>query len=165
MKQRVIVILALGIVICAWGASGRGADAATATAKPTVASLAWLAGTWSFERNGRVVTERWTQPSGGIMLGTSHTVAKDKTVEYEFVVIRADAAGDLHYVAKPSGQAETAFKLIKLTDREAVFENPTHIYPQRVLYTLKNDGTLLAAIDGSKNGKSRRVEFPYRPVK
>ena len=141
----------------------RAADASAP--KPTVAALAWLAGTWSFERNGRAVTERWTEPAGGMMIGTSQTVARERTVEYEFIVIRADAEDNLLYVAKPSAQAETAFKLVRLTEREVVFENPTHDYPQRVSYALKDDGTLLAAIDGTKNGKSRRVEFPYRRVK
>ena len=151
----------IGAVVIALGA--RAAD--TSAPKPNLAALAWLAGTWSFERTGRVVTERWTEPAGGMMIGTSHTVARERTVEYEFIVIRADAEGNLLYVAKPSGQAETAFKLVRLTEREAVFENAAHDYPQQISYTLKDDGTLLAAIDGTKNGKSRRVEFPYRRVK
>lgn len=149
------------IFLCA-GVFVRGAETSP---KPTIESLAWLAGTWSFERNGRVVTERWTAPAGGVMLGTSHTVAKERTIEYEFVVLRADAAGDIFYVAKPSNQPEASFKLVRASAREVVFENPEHDYPQKISYELKDDGTLLAAIDGAKNGKSRRVEFPYRPVK
>ncbi len=134
-------------------------------AKPTVAALAWLTGEWSFARNGRVVTERWTAPTGGMMIGTSQTVAGERTVQYEFVVIRADAAGDLLYIAKPSGQPEASFKLVRHSAREVVFENPAHDYPQQISYVLKDDGSLLAAIDGTKNGQSRRVEFPYRRVR
>ena len=151
----------MGAVIVALGA--RAADASAP--KPTVTAMAWLAGTWSFERNGRVVTERWTEPSGGMMIGTSQTVANGRTVGYEFIVIRADAAGNLLYIAKPSGQAETTFKLVRCSEGEVMFENPTHDYPQQVSYALKDDGTLLAAIDGTKSGKARRVEFPYRRVK
>ena len=54
---------------------------------------------------------------------------------------------------------------MRVSEREAVFENPQHDFPQRISYELKGDGTLLAAIEGTKNGKTRRVEFPYRPVK
>jgi len=43
-----------------------------------------------------------------------------------------------------------------------VFENPQHDFPQRISYKLNPDGTLLAAIDGTKAGKIRRVEFPYK---
>jgi hypothetical protein len=68
----------------------------------------------------------------------------------------------LFYVAKPSRQPEASFKLVKLTEREVVFENQAHDFSQRILYTLKDDGTLLAAIEGTNDGRTRRVEFPYR---
>jgi uncharacterized protein YfiM (DUF2279 family) len=134
-------------------------------AKSGVAALAWLAGTWSFERNGRTVTERWTEPAGGMMLGTSQTIARERTVEHEFMALRADAAGNVFYDAKPSGQAGASFKLTRLTERMAVFENPAHDFPQKITYELKPDGTLLAAIEGPRNGQTRRVEFPYRRAK
>lgn len=136
-----------------------------AAAKPTVADLAWLAGTWSFERNRRVVTERWTAPAGGMMLATSQTVAGERTLEYEFVALCTDNEGRVAYVAKPSRQPEATFTLVKLAEREVVFENLAHDFPQRISYTLKPDGTLLAAIEGTRDGKTRRVEFPYRAVK
>ena len=140
------------------------AMAADISVKPAIDNLGWLAGTWSFERNGRVVTERWTQPSGGMMIGTSQTVVKDRTVEYEFVTLSANAAGDIIYLAKPSRQKEAAFKMVSSSARAVTFENPEHDFPQRISYVLKDDGTLLAAIEGTKDGKTRRVEFPYRPV-
>lgn len=155
----------LALVVCMLLGFVGSLRAAEADARPTVASLAWMAGTWSFERNGRVVTERWTEPAGGMMLGTSQTVAGDKTVEYEFIALRADADGRVLYVAKPSGQAEATFKLVRANPREVVFENPEHDFPQRISYALKDDGTLLAAIEGTKSGRTRRVEFPYRRVK
>jgi hypothetical protein len=96
------------------------------------------------------------------MLGMSRTVANEKTVEYEFIVLRQDANGDIFYVAKPSGQPEASFKLTRGSATEAVFENPEHDFPQRISYKLNPDGTLLAAIDGTKAGKIRRVEFPYK---
>lgn len=54
---------------------------------------------------------------------------------------------------------------MKLTEREVIFESPAHDFRQRISYALKPDGTLLAAIEGTKDGKTRRVEFPYRAVK
>lgn len=130
-------------------------------AKPALASLAWLTGSWSLERNGRVIEEQWLAPAGGTMLEMGRTVANGKTVDYEFVVVHEEANGDIFYTAKPKGQPEGSFKLVRATATEVVFENPEHDFPQRVLYTLKPDGTLLAAIEGTKDGKTRRVEFPY----
>jgi hypothetical protein len=50
-----------------------------------------------------------------------------------------------------------------IDESTVVFENPAHDYPQRVAYTRKGD-SLLAWIDGTVSGKSRRVDFPYRRV-
>ena len=104
-------------------------------------------------------------PAGGTMLGMSRTVARGRTVEYEFIVLRKESDGTVNYVAKPSRQSETAFKLVRAGANEAVFENPQHDFPQRILYQLKPGGQLMAAIEGTKNGKTRRVEFHYERVK
>lgn len=153
--NRFLLILGLLFGAAAWsGESPPG--------KPSLASLGWLAGRWSFEQGGRTVSEHWMAPDGGTMLGMSRTVAKEKTVEYEFLLIRSDEQGILEYVAKPSRQAETAFKLVRASESEAVFENLQHDFPQRISYTLKPDGSLLAAIEGQKEGKLRRREFPFR---
>lgn len=128
----------------------------------SVDQLAWLAGTWSLERNGRSVTEHWLPPAGGTMLGVSRTTAGERTIEYEFIVLRADETGQISYVAKPSGQVEAVFKLVRVSATEVVFENLEHDFPQRISYRLQPDGSLLAAIEGTRNGQTRRVEFPYR---
>ena len=130
--------------------------------KPTLNDLAWLAGCWESNRNGREINEQWMKPSGGTMLGMGRTVAKGKTVEYEFVQIREEQDGALYYVAKPSGQSEASFKLIKLENREATFENPAHDFPQRVIYRLEPDGSLFARVEGTSNGKSRGFDYPMK---
>ncbi len=130
--------------------------------KPVPDDLGWLSGCWAFTRNGRHVIENWTPAEGGTLVGVSRTVADGKTVEYEFLLIRAGAAG-LEYVAKPSGQAEATFTSTRVTASEVVFENPAHDFPKRILYTRDGD-TLLAAIEGPRNGQTRRVEFPYMRV-
>jgi hypothetical protein len=135
-------------------------------AEVKIEQLAWLAGTWKQEKGGRVVTERWTAPEGGVMLGTSQTVRDGRTLGYEFVALRPDAkTGTLIYHAHPSGQKPAEFSLVRATAREAVFENPQHDFPQRIVYSLQPDGSLLAAVEGSREGKTRRLEFLYRPVK
>jgi hypothetical protein len=138
--------------------------ATPAAEKPSIAWLSWMNGAWAFERNGRETFENWIV-SGDTMIGVSRTVVKGKTVEHEFLLIRPDENGNLYYIAKPSGQAETAFRLVRAPRGEAVFENLQHDFPQRIRYTLKTDGTMLAVIEGTKDGKTRRVEFPYRRQK
>jgi hypothetical protein len=131
----------------------------------SIAKLAWLAGNWRMERNGRLVDEQWMVPAGGLMLGMARTVAKGKLVEYEFVQIREGPGGELFYIAQPSGQKEAAFKAVSQTDTDVVFENKEHDFPQVIGYSLKPDGSAVAWIEGpGKDGKTRRIEYPYKRV-
>ena len=141
------------------------AAASASAASPGVESLAWLAGCWSRSDVDMGSGEQWTAPAGGTMLGVSRTVREGRTVEYEFVVIRQDLDGTPVYHAHPSGQASAEFRLARSGDREAVFENPAHDFPQRVGYRLAGDDTTLTAwIEGLRNGATRRIEFPMRRV-
>jgi hypothetical protein len=156
---------ARGAILALWVSGAVAGFAADATApKPTLATVAWLAGPWRFERNGRLVEEQWLAPAGRTMLGMSRTVVNGRTVEHEFLLLSEDARGDIVYVAKPSQQPEASFTLTRASETEAVFENLQHDFPQRILYTLQPDGSLLAAIDGMEQGKVRRVLVPYRRV-
>ncbi len=158
--KHLVAMLSL-LCLCAFTASGEDSS----PAKPALTNLAWLAGTWTSDVSGRQITEQWMSPAGGTMLGMSRTVARGKTVEYEFLILREEANGEINYVAKPSGQAEAAFKLIRASASEAVFENLKHDFPQRITYTLKDGGKLAAVIEGAKGGKTRRIEFNYQRVK
>jgi hypothetical protein len=43
-----------------------------------------------------------------------------------------------------------------------VFENPAHDFPQRVIYHLKDDGTMVASIEGLQDGQLRTEEWVWR---
>ena len=139
--------------------------AQTPVTKPTLQDFAWLAGHWRIEQGDRLVDEQWMAPAGGLMIGMARNVQAGKVREYEFTLLRQEPSGDIVYVASPSKQAETIFKLTSLRGGEAVFENPEHDFPKKVIYTRQPDGSLLAAIEGpGRDGKTRRVEYPFKRV-
>lgn len=55
-----------------------------------------------------------------------------------------------------------AFKLVRNGPREAVFENPEHDFPQRIIYRLESDGALFARIEGVVSGKEKGRNFPMK---
>lgn len=57
---------------------------------------------------------------------------------------------------------KASFKLVKHGEGEALFENPEHDFPQRIIYRLEKDGSLFARIEGTINGKERGVDFPMK---
>ena len=143
-----------------------GAHAQAPAAKPTLQDFAWLAGHWRIEQGDRVIDEHWMAPAAELMMGMARNVQGGKVREYEFTLLRQEPNGDILYVASPSKQTETAFKLTSLRDGEAVFENPEHDFPKKVIYARQPDGSLLAAIEGpGRDGKTRRVEYPFKRVK
>ena len=132
--------------------------------QPTIHDLAWLTGCWENTAGQRQRDETWSKPSGGTMLGVGRAIVNGKTTEYEFMRIHQEADG-LYFTAQPSGQPQASFKLVSLRDKVATFENPTHDFPQRVIYGLKADGTLRARIEGVMNGKQRGIDFPFTRAK
>jgi hypothetical protein len=133
--------------------------------EPAVNDFAWLAGCWQHSGNGREMVEQWMKPAGDLMLGMSRTVANGKARAFEFLQIRQKEDGGIFYVAIPSGQKETWFKLVQHGTHEAVFENPEHDFPQRIIYRLENDGSLAARIEGTVQGQLKGVDFPYQRTK
>ena len=119
----------------------------------------WLAGTWVAEEAGRNWTEeRWAAPRGGVMLGTSLSGQGEEAGWFEFMRIAADEDGRLAFHASPGGAPASAFPLVSSGTREAVFENPAHDYPTRIVY--RRVGQVLSAtISGPGGAKPRSWRF------
>jgi len=141
------------------------AGPATATEPPVrIEALAWLAGCWAPEGGEPGSVEQWTAPAGGTMLGLSRTIRNGTTRAHEFLEIQETPEGDLVYIAHPSGQATTPFRLLRLEEKSVVFENPEHDYPQRIRYRLEGEDRLAAGIEGVSEGKLEAREFPMRRI-
>ena len=126
-------------------------------AKATIADVAWLAGPWTGTKRASGTEERWSPTKGGAMLGVSRTVKGDKMVAFEYLRI-VERDGGLVYVAQPGGKSPTEFVLTELDKKRAVFVNPRHDYPQRIVYELSKEGALTASI-GFAKGSLQGFEF------
>jgi hypothetical protein len=79
-------------------------------------------------------------------------------VAFEYLrVVERD--GGLVYVAQPNGGTATEFVLTALDGTRAVFDNPRHDFPQRIVYALSEDGRLTASVGFMKGGKPQVFEF------
>ncbi len=133
--------------------------------KFSIVDLAWIAGSWQTAASGRMqVEEHWTAVAGGSMIGMGRTVAGGKTVFYEYLRIEERADG-VFYVAHPKARPGTDFKLTKSEGQEAVFENPEHDFPKKIIYRKNADGSLFARVEGPRNGQTAGEDFNYLPMK
>lgn len=135
--------------------------AALAAPSVTVQDLAWLSGCWASAGGEAGSGEMWTAPAGGTLLGVSRTVKGGRTVAHEYMQIRETGPGQIAFIALPSGQKEASFPLVRLSGQEAVFENPRHDFPQRVIYRRDGD-SLTGRIEGSEGGETKAFDFPMK---
>ncbi|MBU0825889.1 MAG: hypothetical protein KKB78_15925, partial [Alphaproteobacteria bacterium] len=92
----------------AWIAAGLGVLLAAASPAARVDDLAWLAGQWVREADGRWTEESWTSPRGGVLLGHSRSGRGDALRAFEFLRVQAGADGVPAYIAQPGGRAPVA---------------------------------------------------------
>lgn len=129
--------------------------------------LSWMLGKWEMKTPEGTITEQWDKPSDTQWHGVSYMVnSKGDTPFHERIHLRV--SGDtLYYLPAVAGQnagQEVSFMEKTLKDGEVVFENLLHDFPQRISYTRTSDTSIVAAIEGSQNGQSRREEFIYNKV-
>ncbi|MBC7977931.1 MAG: hypothetical protein H7138_23365 [Myxococcales bacterium] len=149
-----VVILVLSLAACA-------SAPATVRSAGALDRVAFLAGDWiTTTSEGADVRESWGPARGDVMLGTSHTVVDGRTAFFEYARIEARSTG-IVYLASPLGRdPPTVFSLVESARDRVVFENPTHDFPQRVIYE-KQGHRLIGRIEGTKGGKTRSETWSY----
>lgn len=134
----------------------------TAGGQAGVDRLEWISGCWVSDDGEQRTEEQWMRPSGRSMLGMSRTVAGGKTVFTEFLEIR-EADGETAYVVSLGlGARPVSFKLVRQSASEAVFENPQHDFPQRIIYRRDSPDSLFARIEGREKGVAKGMDFRFK---
>ena len=130
-----------------------------ASSAPQGADLSWMAGHWLECSPRGEATETWTDDRGGVMLGLSKSI-RDGRTSWELSRIDRTPEG-LAFFASPKGQQSTVFRAVSITAGKAVFENPDHDFPQRVIYVREAD-RLTGRIEGHVGRRLRTFEWHYR---
>jgi hypothetical protein len=124
--------------------------------------LAWMAGCWEMRSGDRLTEEQWMTPLGTVMPGMGRTSVRGRVVAFEQMLIRLEGDTPI-LVATPSGQSTTSFRAEQRGEGWIHFANAEHDFPQRIGYRVAAGGdSLLAHIEGSRDGEVRRVDFPFR---
>jgi hypothetical protein len=139
------------------------ASVASAQSAQRIATIGWLAGCLEMRSANRVVEEHRTAERAGTMLGMGRTVDARGLSDYELTLIKEEG-GRLLFEAHPKSQPSATFAARVLNADSVVFELPEHDFPQRVGYRRVGADSVLAWVEGTMNGKTRRMEFPYARV-
>lgn len=136
------------------------ANLAAAQSPARVASLEWLAGTWTYSEGRETVVESWLGPGNGLMVAANLTTFPNGRKTFEFLRI-ADTPEGLSYFASPGGRPPVEFRLKEAAERRVVFENAAHDFPQRIAYW-RDGESLWARVEGTVKGQPRSEEWRFR---
>lgn len=134
----------------------------------SVKDFGFLKGSWTMNTaKGRIV-ESWGISKNSGMEGISFSISNsgDSTL-LETIKIH-ESEGSIYYTPTgygPGNDSTVSFRLISVKGKTFVFENKDHDFPQRISYQYQSEKKVLAWIEGTVNGKFKKIEFPYSKEK
>lgn len=151
-QKMTLILLLLAIVSC---------KNKEATEKDKIKSAKWLLGKWDTKTADGNLSESWKQINDSTFQAESFFIKNKDTLHFESIMLQQKGE-DLFYNASIKGQNENkavTFKLTTKTEKQLVFENLKHDYPQKITYTLITKDSLVASISGVQLGKPSSEKF------
>lgn len=133
----------------------------------TLKHLAWLNGTWKSVVNNEISYEIWKQENDTVMKGHGFTLFGKDTVFSEKLSL-IQKGKDIFYIPAVKDQNKgkaVEFKFMEFNKGEFNFVNPYHGFPQRIIYKNPQPDFLCARIEGTQDGKFRKIDFNFLKVK
>lgn len=124
----------------------------------------WLIGKWENKSADGNLEETWKKVNDSTFQAKSYFIKGEDTLHFETVTLQQNGE-DLNYNATVQGQNNdkaVTFKLNTEIEKQLVFENQKHDYPQKISYRQITKDSLVAKISGIIEGKSTSEQFPMK---
>jgi len=154
MKKTILLLVAVALVIsCKKSEKENKLEAAN-----------WLVGTWENKSDYGDMIEIWNKSNDSLYVGNSYFIKQKDTLHSESIELKQK--GDVVlYIPTVKGQNNdqpVTFQLTKQTPKQLVFENPTHDFPQKIVYQQITADSLVATISGMQQGKLSSESFSMK---
>lgn len=124
-----------------------------------------VGGTWKMKKKNGYTCEQWIKVSASELKSTAFNIKGQDTSIYESVSL-TNKNGVITYTVTGADNSEpVTFKLTSAKNNQYLFSNPSHDFPQRVIYHFVKPDSIHAWVDGSYNGKIQKVDFYYKRAK
>lgn len=127
----------------------------------------WLIGSWENKTPKGSLYETWSKKSNTEFAGKSYVIQEKDTIVFETLRL-VQEGNQIFYipvVKNQNGGQPVRFEATIISDKQLVFENPKHDFPQKISYTKTGESSLTAEISGTINGKMKKQAFPMKRVK
>jgi hypothetical protein len=126
----------------------------------------WLIGTWENRTPRGNIYETWTKTGEDEFTEKSYALKGNDTFFFETVRLVQEQK-EVVYIATVKNQNEgqaVRFAGRMISDKQLIFENQQHDYPQVISYRKITSDSLVAEISGTKNGQQSRQTFSMKRV-
>ncbi|MCB2153730.1 hypothetical protein KQI84_02495 [bacterium] len=134
-----------------------------------ISQLGYMAGNWRAEFDGEVMEEFWAAPMGNSMSGVTRFIRDDKLRLMEVLSIEGTDRGIVMYIKHFAPQMRVlerqplAYKLVRMEDGLAVFENRRREFPRTITYRREGDN-LTATLEGKRDDAPAELVFRFKPI-
>ena len=160
-KKITLLLLIVTLLSC------KKSDSSDKNEKDKIKTAHWLLGTWENKTAEGNLSETWEKVNDSTYLGQTYFIKGKDTIHFETIQLQQKGE-ELTYKANVQGQNEdkpVPFKLTKTTEKELVFENPKHDYPQKISYKSVSKDSLIAEISGIQLGKPSSEKYVMTKIK
>ncbi|MFV5702726.1 DUF6265 family protein [Flavobacterium sp. XS2P12] len=157
-QKTTLILLLLAIVSCKNSDSNKNEK---------IKAASWLLGNWENKSADGNLTENWEKVNDSTFQAQSYYIKEKDTLHFESITLQQKGE-NLTYTAAVKGQNDdkpVSFKLTTATEKQLVFENPKHDYPQKISYTQITPDSLVAKISGIQQGKPSSEQFSMKKTK
>jgi hypothetical protein len=156
-QKTTLILLLLAIVSCKNSESNE---------KDKIKSANWLLGKWETKTADGTLSENWKQLNDSTFQGESFFIKNKDTLHFETIKLQQKRE-ELFYYATVKGQDNdkpVPFKMTIATEKQLVFENPKHDYPQKINYNQIKKDSMIAEISGVQLGKPTSEKFGMKKI-
>lgn len=164
MFQKILfILLIVSFVSCKKSDSNSAED----TEKEKIKTARWLIGTWENKSAEGNLKEIWNKVNDSTYEGQSYFIKGKDTIHFEKIQLQQKGE-ELTYSPTVRGQNDdqpVTFPLANASDKELIFENPKHDYPQKISYKSISKDSLIAEISGIQSGKPSSEKYLMKKIK
>lgn len=122
----------------------------------------WLIGSWKGVIGEGVSVENWYKQDDSTYVGAGLFIKGNVNLSEESVKLY-QRGKDLYYEPTVKGQNNgkpITFKMVSISAKKMIFENPQHDFPQKITYVQMAEDSMVATISGIDKGMMRAENFP-----
>ena len=127
----------------------------------------WLLGNWENKSPEGNLFESWKKVNDSLFIGESYFIKGKDTLHSEKIQMKQKDEA-LYYIATVKGQNNdkpATFIHNDTIEKQLVFENPKHDFPQKISYSQITKDSIVIQISGIQQGKPSSEHFSMKKSK